>query len=829
MPTELTIKQERAQAIYMDCLVKEAAKIQNPVFDPQGRVLVDVILDDNQISKLMTDINYETNDHYPTDREGLKKALGRMVSPKTTVSFDVNNNVALHNQFYKQLEVALNKVINPKQVHDVVTILDQVKIIPKGSIIALQQEFHFHLALVSRVYTKALPRLNSGLMEKAHSETMIKVNELVMDSYAKALKGAINKDGSLNLAQLNKALDKGRKEILPQAHSIMMLHIVKQTGVGLSKDELKKIKGKKYLKHLAEGTTATPNDVLHLDMDQRLATLIAGSENTAHDRVSGDQFAHRQLITQRVNEGGDIKVNKNSRIQIRTPSPVVKTGLKDDKAYAEDAMVKLATITKEYQLKERLVTCEKKPKAFIYNSYTAFNDKGDDFYSANYQTKSAGHIVRGAHLYNKNQLTLNKEESANRVYCFVQNISVNGFGDELGYKTGNDLTTEITLMSELALVHTLYDTASPDQKSTIDQVFKKYEEYLEKDAMDKLFSQSDEGKEAIEKIQEIKNSWKKGSDSSSLNLEISNNILENAKSGLKQLMAHDLHFSHEYSKLFQVLSVFSEEASLGGCKSGNERAQAINGRVAVLDSINNDLRPLTGERKTIADALATLGKVTGDKSVITAAQQLKTVLDKEYNKTGLQSAASIISLVDQGASAKVEAKQGKPGLFTSRNYAEEQSSIMTNLHQSKASKMQAHKDLSKLMQAAWEGHPLSWWDRMKSSPLGTIGAIIGAISILPAIGVAVYNAYDNSQRKKAVEVLIEAQNNKSIINESSKIVLNSLSKIPKAKADNEPNQEPDFQILARHPGLAIAASMQSTQPVLVPARAEMESPSLSCH
>ncbi|MDP2362224.1 MAG: hypothetical protein Q8M94_00490, partial [Ignavibacteria bacterium] len=111
-----------------------------------------------------------------------------------------------------------------------------------------------------------------------------------------------------------------------------------------------------------------------------------------------------------------------------------------------------------------------------------------------------------------------------------------------------------------------------------------------------------------------------------------------------------------------------------------------------------------------------------------------------------QSASSIVSLVDQGASAKVEAKQGTPRWWTSRNYAEEQASVMDNLHQSKAGSMQAHKSLTEMMKEAWDFGPKSLWERLKSSPLGAVGGVI-AIVILPiAIGVGIYNAVDNIGR-----------------------------------------------------------------------------------
>lgn len=148
--------------------------------------------------------------------------------------------------------------------------------------------------------------------------------------------------------------------------------------------------------------------------------------------------------------------NKNPRDQIRTPSPVVKEGLTEQE-YISDASEKLGQIIEDYGLKDKLIADDIKPKAYIYNSYTAINDRLDDLTSKNRQTKSAIHILQGAHHYNASQI--NSEDA---VLCLVQNISVNGFGDTLGYDKGNPLVQESTLMAELAMLHTISDSISAE-------------------------------------------------------------------------------------------------------------------------------------------------------------------------------------------------------------------------------------------------------------------------------------------------------------------------------------------------------------------------------
>jgi hypothetical protein len=303
-------------------------------FDPQGRVLINVTPNVEQIKGIMEKIKEELDLPYGLDKKALDEAIGKTVTPTTTISLDINTIPELKNIFDIKLKNALTKIEteNPNSPKNTEAIMQQLATKPKSSIIALQQEYHFHLALVTRVYEKVAPNLPKAKMAAAHEAAMTEVNKLVMDAYAKALKEAM-KNGTLDMAKLNKSLDKARKELLPKAHDIMMKQIVRHTGVILTKAQLKGLPDGTSLKHVAEGTTATPNDVLHIDSGQGLATLIAGSENTAHDRIEGEQFAHRQLITHTVNPDGSIEANKNPRIQIRTPSPVLKEGLTDDNAY----------------------------------------------------------------------------------------------------------------------------------------------------------------------------------------------------------------------------------------------------------------------------------------------------------------------------------------------------------------------------------------------------------------------------------------------------------------------------------------------------------------
>ncbi|OGV48344.1 MAG: hypothetical protein A3F46_01375 [Legionellales bacterium RIFCSPHIGHO2_12_FULL_42_9] len=723
-------KQAEAQAIYMQYLLQLATKKisddEEPAFDPQGRVLTDVSLtaaDYPKLAKLMknTAIN---------NQDTLNAALGIKATSTTTVSVDINKIDAIQAKFYSKITdteplTALNKA-------------------DKGSIIALQQEFHSHLALSSRIYQtvisdkyihKGATQEKADLQAKittAHLAAMKRVNNLVMTAYAKALKDSLQKNDKLNIAKLNVALDKARKSIAPQAHSILMQEIIKNTGVVLTKNDLKDAK------KLAEKTTATPNDVLHTDSGLGIATLVMGSDCTAHNRERGEKVADRQLITHFIgNDNVSITPHENPRIQIRTPSIALKDNT-PEKAIIDDVALKLEALRKKHNLPN-----------FVYNLLTAFNVSGIDE-SKNLQTQSARHILLGAHKYNMNQIN-NSNTKDNPALCFVQNISVNGFGDTLAYDTGDPLREELTLMADMALLHTL---ASPkDYEKFVLGPYKEYLASLESEIQSQppYFSQTPDSKIIIQSIKNLTMGLK------SENSQGDSSILAQAKNTLRGLISHNLHFTHENSKLIQSLSVFVETASICGCKSGNERAQTINGRVAILDYISHAADGELSENcKIVKQELCELGTKNLTKELAQQhAERLRTTLDRAYNAYNLHGFASLVSNIDQGASAKVEAKpwyfKFLLRFFLSTNFGEESDQVMTNLSQSKAGELQAHKGLPELMKNAWEGYPKSWWDRMKSSPLKGLGAVLGTIIFPISLVVAAMGYRENTQTKAETE------------------------------------------------------------------------------
>lgn len=689
----MPLDKQNMQREYINRLIEQATEAAlnsgTILFDPQGRALINVTVAES-------------------DKEMFRDGFGREPSSAVTVSLDVMDHPELLEAYKAEYSLTDEQC-------------DQLSGI-RGSIIPLQQEFNFHLSLAARTYTatddKQFP---ADKMARAHQKAIQRLQPLIVAEFTHALAKA-TKGQFIDDVKLIQEQDKSRKTLSAQAHGILLKEIVRQTGVRLTKDELKAM----HLQHTAETTTATPNDLLHTDNSLEQITWIAGSEVTAHDRGIGT-LADRQILTFAQDEAKQ----GPERLQIRTPSLDVKEGVTEQTAVA-DVKNKLQELSTKYAMEDVIEPNNLGIKAFTYNLHTAINDRVDNWLGKNKQSDGARIILSGAHQYNKDQMG-----EYSPVLCLVQNISVNGFGHSLSYK-GNSLLTEATLMAEMSMLHHLVDDA---QKKKVGDIFEKYAGYLSQpdETRKPFFSESQEGKDAIELIKAIKVTWRNESSRPDVGEE---DALDKAKGALRALMANDLHHQHEYAKLTQALSVFIEQASISGCKSGNERAQAINGRVAVLDSVAHD------PENTIVKAIDALAKANSA-DVATLAADLKQKLDTKYDKH-LQSGVSLVSAVDQGAAAKVNAKVGWfKSIFAqfNRNYAEESS--LEHLKQGKAGNMQAHKGLTKQMIRAAEGHPKSYWEYM-SSKVGAIGA---ALSYL----VYPITAYLHKQYKKDLQNEVSAK------------------------------------------------------------------------
>jgi hypothetical protein len=588
------------------------------------------------------------------------------------VSFDIANYKILCAQYYKKIKEGLKCSQENKE-----KIISALHNLPnKNSIIFLQHEFDMHLLLALEVYKKSFPKIKIKDEEKFNHAVSLEVNKLVMQAFCEALSQptAVNANGTLNIKVVNDFLARKRAEIAPRAHKILIDKLRAETKLPLLSSAI----NKEDAKNTAKITTATTKNFIHTDDYYQVTTRIEGSEISSHFREIGDTFAHRFIKLYRQSLYGEIEYPLSGNL-ISTASLPVKSWF-ESKDYIDDVVLKLKKIQNSYAFKG----------PFVYNLLTAM-DAGfyDETVLGNYQTQSAKYTILGAHQYNADLLKQNNSDEA-KPLCLAQAISVNLHGKPLGYSSYiYGINDEATLLSEMSLCYSVLG----------DSILKNYKDFLNpKPAItfwDKFlrlfksnyFVKTAEGSLLKASIENYKLSWKKEFFCTS-----SLDTLALAKTSIKKIMAFDLHFSHDYAKLIQSISLFIEQEAIFGCKSGNERAPIIAEREQILNKpeIHADIK----------EALQNLAEATDKIDAKQCAKILKNCIDKHYDDENLYGAAAVIPLLDQGAGHKIAAQ--KHWYQLSSNNAEE--STIDNLAQTGVKEMQAHNKMVDYMFAAMDEH-----------------------------------------------------------------------------------------------------------------------------
>ena len=135
-----------------------------------------------------------------------------------------------------------------------------------------------------------------------------------------------------------------------------------------------------------------------------------------------------------------------------------------------------------------------------------------------------------------------------------------------------------------------------------------------------------------------------------------------------------------------------------------------------------------------------------------------------------------------------------------------------------------------MMKDAWDFGPKSWWERLKSSPLGAVGGILAIVVFPIAIGVGIYNAVDNMERKDVTKEIMAMRNidnpDKSQENHDSWGAMAKLSegKEPKPFTVEEGLNEDEEDVLiteqTSHPGLSMVTNLQTTGPLVAPSQVQ---------
>lgn len=822
-----------AQAIYLAELynaakilyeekIKECTLDNFPFpIDPQGRVILEVSLNNEAWARIYEQLNNgQKSDPVLLDnfKTNFVKELGHPITETTSLSWDIQTVNGINPALKTQLETHL------ADTKDKENILLAYQGIAKGRIIGLQQETHFHAHLIGRVLQQAIssgekPKAKADREEifgnteaqlhKGINQALNNLNKEVLGQQAIALEKAYKKTIGRGLNQhdfalaLNKELDKARKKLLPQIMKEIRKEVIKSTGVQFSKDITK------YLsKELAEKTSGSAHDFVHIDKGIGFISYFGANEQTSHHRQFGaDSLADRMMYSHHLTSQNQIQP-LSDRQQVRVPSIAVKKihkitqklleknvskkteeeleriittldkkqkiSSEDKKEILRDYQAINALLNKqptqnkeaikqsihEYIVKDteqKIIYLQEKynlggdsrlksssaealPNAFVYNLYTSINKgiTGSIDEKSNKQTQSAEDILEAAHLYNRNNPT--------KPLCLVQNMAVNGWGYELSLNEKNPpVVNEAALMAQMASLHTVYEAVeSQEDKNRINDIFTQYDKFL-KTKESSFYNYLKSQPQALEKLESLGKqlSIKQSVNSESISgLEAHRSaFMNNSQNALAALFKEGAFSHHENGYTYQALSVFVEQSSIGGCKSANERAQAVNGRVSVLDFISIDkttreqiLDNYLSEEEASRLKMATnnLEESITQKDLVGINQNINTL----YESLNLEGFQAVISFIDQGGHAKLATKG--TSLLPNTNNAE---TVQTAT--SATSQWQAHKGIGDYLKQEFEGvQPFNWKKEIgkeiknallsMSAAVGTTGVALG---IAAAIGV----------------------------------------------------------------------------------------------
>jgi len=796
-------------------------------FDPQGRVLVEVSIED--IYRDRYQLKYGKDKPIPQDKLAKYKlrreaVLGHPIQAVSTVSVDVREDYTTC--LSSDLESYRSSLEQSKKdklplVQDIV---DAYKNIPKGRIISLQQETHFHAQLVGRMLQKAVKKVKDGpeisdkQLQKALDSALLKLNKEVRRCHARALEIAYSEaakkdpfDTHVFERILNKELDNARAIILPLIAKELRISLIKETKI---------IFDKKIVQHLTEtlssSTTATSNDYIHLDDGLGMISFVGASDHTAHHQmIGGDHTADRIIYSHHLANG--VKVTPLSQRQhIRVPSLPVRLNEITRELLIEDLTkpqetnteptpeqvfdrirtkhakltgAEIMLITKEYlamykaipetarnadpplkseqvnqllseiliedtaskitALQRKYALGEHSPKrvgvrnAFVYNLYTSLNkDTPLGWYDEdkNQQTQSAAYIFQAAHQYNR--------DNPDKPLCLVQNVPVNGFGEDLDAYRRNDLIVwEAILMTELTSLHTIYDVLDTENQSRAKKIFDAYQVFLldprkplsfydyvslnhPKQYPPSFDSTEQDYPDVLLLLRQIKiKSDKNIQPKPVTNLkgeDYRQQFTTNAKIALAKLFNQDAYSKHQYGFTYQALSVFVEQSSIGGCKSANERTQSVNSRVCILElmSLDPDIR-----NRLLRTHLKDHPKIIEIQSLCDNLEQaiekgnpddLASNLDKLAEALSLEAYAAMLSLLDQGGHSKL-------GKGSTLNFWNTNKTETIDIASSNASDWQAHKGLMTYVEQEFCGiRPKTRKEQLVDVGIGGASALTGA-------------------------------------------------------------------------------------------------------
>lgn len=490
---------------------------------------------------------------------------------------------------------------------------------------------------------------------------------------------------------------------------------LKAEGLGRN-DVLRYVQGlcSKMDKHTATQRTATGYDYFHTSDYLQQGMLISGTQQTAHEKPeflkdSEDQAAYRRVAYTYRDEHGEL--NPTSAMSARVPSPALvfhKIPTVDDKGEPTlrsmtDKEIKDDLVQKYGFLHDQMRDMRGgKDGPVVEHLFTSFHTALFEFAGDrnNKQRASALYMMQAMHEFNaqhslsalqaqvqalKDRVPVPQEEEAawdkeyarlekaiasaeqNRYnFLYVQNIGTNRHTQDLGYRVDKSFLNvtasvemdDITLSTEMAMLHTLQENSaflSPEIRQDVVALNKKildnYNHYLERKPREEYFAASDEGLGTIAEIREFKDKLK-----NQLPTELdekTEDLPTVASNALARMIATNQHWDSRYGQLAQALSMYIEQASTGGCKSGNERNQDVMLRYSLLKSIDERVQH-GGRAKLKPHEEAIYEQLTQYANGNSAdPDKLRAAIAVGVSKCNLHGGAASISRDDQGGAAKV--------------------------------------------------------------------------------------------------------------------------------------------------------------------------------
>ncbi|QDP73485.1 hypothetical protein FOG18_13385 [Legionella israelensis] len=683
---ERTAQRQLVEAQYQQYIHQQALELiakDKPIFDPQGHALALLHLQENDYQQILKNCGLDW--HGPA-----KAAFEVIIGPVTETTFcniDIADDKDLSSRFNEEW-------LGRKEPDFFEEFKDD-----RGSIIALQEEMSVHVFLALRVLQeKVFPeKLNLKIGDDFRQELMEKINQRIQNLIQKAMeecdKAALDEPSTDKVALLNKIMDEARLE-LAQACREDLVDTVWERVEGNEKEEI--LKGLAGLtEHDFTSRTATGLDYLRNDARNQTIARITATDETAHDKKIGHQAI--RVLNRNHYRSGTVSAYHDDTSEARVPSIAVGVD--------ENVIFRMPETQKEEhqqaindvvnKLKESRALMQKVQPDYhgpmTYNLLTSLHGKVKDILPKlelqNRQRKSAARIFKGSHVYNRELM----EAGNSQAFTFVQNIPVNQHGEALNDNDMDKAVREATLLANMAMLATLRHHAakfSPAVQKSLEETYqqsqKLYQAFLASGKADgtHYFSSSKEGEDLIKMLNEKKEEWKENKP-----LSARGNLSDMAVKALFNMYSQNAHYNKQFGMLIQALSVFVEPMSQSGCKSANERYQAVSGRVELLKSIySREWEELSEAEQNLVLELDRFAVEGG------SCEKLQECMDVAYNLHNLQGSVASISEEDQAASSKIKSSKNKAneGVIPEYDTNVAETARLTRLSQKHSSPMQTH-------------------------------------------------------------------------------------------------------------------------------------------